>query len=686
MHPSHRGAGADAVRVRVFRPTVDPLAVPQWDAYIALESHLSVIYWGTSAIAPTRIQVRIHDGVKPGGHLLFDSNNNDNYIVSGSVVGTTLRLVMADGTIRSVTLPTGTDAVKGLLALAVGANYPAAINNDTDAATPAFVKKAVAAAIAALPGDKFLQGLQSYNAATDVMTLLMSDGTTVAVDMTALVNDSVAQALAAMVDEYVNTMTYTPATKVVTIGRAIGADLSVTLPDWSTTVDGLVTKASNVETTQDADLGLGNDVSIAAPVGTLDDTKGVTSQDVKDVVDNNYYITGPRNFYVGVDARFPTIKSVFDYLANKTITKTGAAYIFLPAGTLSELSIGPAHVNSDRIRVYGAAMTGAFPTRAELAFTGMTAAQRSAAKTANKALMRARWATILVCPTVVWQNDSGYGQWSDVLFEGNLRHISYNVYTIHQRLGVIAPNSSPMYSASFSAGLTFNDSIWLHDGAAANGIALNLVAASVFYTGAFFLDASDYGVLGKYSNIQFNANSYVAIVGFDTAGIALNQQSAAMLYNPCVNEIRGNGLCLTGQNNCSFWTSASGAVGSLLLQNYALGANVVYLAGLSVWGPRNDQANYDITIKGGLNGLSVTTGCSVCLDNVTFDGQSLRHIYCDGGAVEVYNVNGVAFINSPAVPIQALHGGNVALNGYAVPAGCSPAVGVVGNNNSLISA
>ena len=45
------------------------------------------------------------------------------------------------------------------------------------------------AAIAALPGDKFLQGLQSYNPATNTMTLLMSDGSTVAIDMTALLAD-----------------------------------------------------------------------------------------------------------------------------------------------------------------------------------------------------------------------------------------------------------------------------------------------------------------------------------------------------------------------------------------------------------------------------------------------------------------------------------------------------------------
>lgn len=48
------------------------------------------------------------------------------------------------------------------------------------------------AAIAALPGDKFLQGLHSYNPATNVLILQMNDGSTVNVNLTALIADAVA--------------------------------------------------------------------------------------------------------------------------------------------------------------------------------------------------------------------------------------------------------------------------------------------------------------------------------------------------------------------------------------------------------------------------------------------------------------------------------------------------------------
>ena len=58
------------------------------------------------------------------------------------------------------------------------------------------VGDAINNAIAALPGDKYLQGLQSYDAGTNTLTLLMNDGSTITVDMTGLVNDAVAEGLA----------------------------------------------------------------------------------------------------------------------------------------------------------------------------------------------------------------------------------------------------------------------------------------------------------------------------------------------------------------------------------------------------------------------------------------------------------------------------------------------------------
>ena len=60
--------------------------------------------------------------------------------------------------------------------------------------TCAQMTTAIQTAIDALPADKYLQGLQSYNPETNTITLLMSDGSTVAVDMTDLIADAVENA------------------------------------------------------------------------------------------------------------------------------------------------------------------------------------------------------------------------------------------------------------------------------------------------------------------------------------------------------------------------------------------------------------------------------------------------------------------------------------------------------------
>ena len=66
------------------------------------------------------------------------------------------------------------------------------------------VGDAIAAAINAIPGDVFLQGLGGYDASTNILTLNMSDNSTVDVDLTALVNDAVATTTAGAVDVFGN--------------------------------------------------------------------------------------------------------------------------------------------------------------------------------------------------------------------------------------------------------------------------------------------------------------------------------------------------------------------------------------------------------------------------------------------------------------------------------------------------
>jgi hypothetical protein len=123
------------------------------------------------------------------GDLAASSFSNDNSNAAGGVkvrvnAGSDVKTAI-DAAITAI--PDASDTVRGLVQLADAASHPQA-TNDTAAATPAYV----AAAIAAIPGDIFLTGLASYDDATNIMTLNMSDGSTVDVDLTGLLNDAVA--------------------------------------------------------------------------------------------------------------------------------------------------------------------------------------------------------------------------------------------------------------------------------------------------------------------------------------------------------------------------------------------------------------------------------------------------------------------------------------------------------------
>lgn len=85
-------------------------------------------------------------------------------------------------------------------------------NNSTNAAggisvrvdAGSVVHAAIAAQIAALPIDKYVTALQSYNATTNTATFLMSDGTTFNADWSALLADAVATITTGKVPVYGN--------------------------------------------------------------------------------------------------------------------------------------------------------------------------------------------------------------------------------------------------------------------------------------------------------------------------------------------------------------------------------------------------------------------------------------------------------------------------------------------------
>ena len=149
--------------------------------------------------------------------------------------------------------------------------------------TCAEMTTAIAAAIAGLPADKFLQGLQSYNAATNILALAMSDGSTVNVDMTGLIADALDDFVIVSADAGNKVVAGTDggafidfdivsadAGNVISAGTDGGAFLEMTAADYLADLQGA--GVAGQEPSPDAFLTVGT----LAPVVRFDDTNGVT--------------------------------------------------------------------------------------------------------------------------------------------------------------------------------------------------------------------------------------------------------------------------------------------------------------------------------------------------------------------------------------------------------------------------
>jgi hypothetical protein len=151
------------------------------------------------------------------------------------------------------------------------------------------VKAAIDAAIAAMPTDKYVNGLQSYNETTNVLTLTMSDGTTVGINMTALVADAVASVgmsseTSAGIAEVATTAEVTAGTddtRLVTplkLAAYVANAITGATPDATSTIKGKVSLAVASE------VGSTSDVEAATPAYVTAAITAATPGFVNDVI------------------------------------------------------------------------------------------------------------------------------------------------------------------------------------------------------------------------------------------------------------------------------------------------------------------------------------------------------------------------------------------------------------------
>ena len=181
-------------------------------------------------------------------------------------------------------------------------------------------------ALAALNfGDVKLVAAQGYNATTNVLTLLMSDGTTVPVDLTAHLNDAVATALAQVTHPNINftspdgTVTTTAAGHTITAAVNFAALIS--------------SQAGNV-------LALGSDGKLYVPAAAASSDKFLQSMFSYDPVTNILQLSMNDGSLVPVDMT----ALINDALNFANVTATTASVAPIP---IAYYGTGPAYVRPD---------------------------------------------------------------------------------------------------------------------------------------------------------------------------------------------------------------------------------------------------------------------------------------------------------------------------------------------------
>lgn len=484
-----------------------------------------------------------------------------------------------------------------------------------------------------------------------------------------------------------------------------GSPPSASVPTWTDAIYGIAKIANPVEASQDFDLGAGNVETIAAPVTVagLDNLAGLTPQRAWDFITKNFVIMANRTFNVGVDARWPSIASVYQYLAHRTLAAGALITIQLPAGIIdaSVTGLGPMHNQPSQIRLLGA-VGAALPSEASLVCTGYGSAARLADAAVNRPLLLAALPSIVLLPSggnVLWNYGSvGHGIARNLTFRtGSSGGIEIsqsqgmgihffrsvfidggNLYATNSWLGCrdvySIGNATQIASLRIDSGSILDIAgICYLAGSAECGLhvseAARVISSNVAGTGTAVLRAEGCEI----HNICLHSGAALNTYGMRITTRYSGEDNIEVGSGSAIHLVDDDGVL--NSLNCSFPNGAGFGAGNILVEG---GSQVVTdLQGKQI----------ELNLDGGEYGIRADQGSFVQLlsGNMTNHGSS--HFIAYGSRMWLHDAaisGGITCDATPQYTVYAGNGAYVETNGMAMPDSSVPSIGSPNMTNFTI--
>jgi hypothetical protein len=459
------------------------------------------------------------------------------------------------------------------------------------------------------------------------------------------------------------------------------------VPYWTETNSGLVEKIDITEASQDNNLMLGNGVTSAAVVGVngLDDQRGMTDRKTYAHIMNNWVIKTSRTYRVGVDARWPTMASVYNYLADRRFAAGAIQRIELPVGvTDASAGMGPMHPQHELITVAGVVSGLPLPAASAFTLSGIDDAAINADYAINRLILENKYPTILILPTgttLISDSKSGYGSFTDITIRGELVYLG---------------DAVPRYALSDVA---IEGSLFLSGGYIETN-NLYVIANSAGYAYRLHLEnASNYKGLGTQFfqggnvNIILFANCSALFAGATLVARGAKQNNLSMVTNAdlvlngtdSVFQMAGgiNVIILGSSNMVYFGGPTAGSQKQMVITQAGLDptggqANLLISDG-STFAPDLNNPFTNVTITGANIGMHVMRSSLGVITQGVFSAHTVAHVRADQSDVSLLQISGlIAMDATPTNSIFAMDGSRVKTNGTILGQPSVPAIGTQG--------